>query len=485
MVLNLFLLWGFCLPQADLTSKEVEQAPVYAVALEGALQESWASILRRAEQEALLANAEIFVLELDTPGGEIQLMKRLGERLDSIGESMETICLVQHQALSAGSFLAMACERIMMRPGASMGAAMPIQVGPGGIMPELDEDVREKMNSAFRAEFRSWAELHNRDPRIAEAFVDSSIELKRVSHRGEQKVVSGQEFHDLLQKGETPRFLETVCAAGDLLTLTAEQAIEFGYCDGMATDIDSVLMQLGLSDRTVHRIEANWSESLVQFIGSWSWLLMLASAFFVVLAFNMPGMGAPELAAAITMGIFLFHGYLVGLAEWTEVLLVVSGLIFLAVEIFVMPGTIFTGAIGGVLLLGGLLLAMQDFVLPDGAIQKEAFQSNLLTLLSVFLVAPCLAIYTVRKLVKTRVGSFLATSPSDDFGGPIGKIDTSNLKNLIGQEGVSRTPLRPAGVILIQKEPYDAVSTGDFLESGSLVRVIGKQGPSLLVQAVK
>ncbi len=461
-------------------------APIYTLRLEGPLQESWASILRRAEEEATLARAEVFVLELDTPGGEIELMKRLGQRLDLIGKEMETVCLVRHQALSAGSYLAMACDQIMMRPGASIGAAMPIQVGPGGIMPELDDDVQEKMNSAFRAEFRSWAELHGRDTRIAEAFVDNGIELKRVSLRGERQVVSGQEFQDLLRKGESPKFLETICASGELLTLTTEQALEFGYCDSVAEDLASVLSILALSDRPLHRVQANWSESLVQFIGSWSWLLMLASAFFVVLAFNMPGLGAPELAAAITMGIFLFHGYLVGLAEWTEVLLVVGGLLLLAVEVFVMPGTIFSGAIGGVMLLAGLLLAMQDFVFPEGTIQEGAFRDNLLTLLGVFLVAPCLAVFTVRKLVKTRVGSFLTTSPSDDFGGPI-PSEASNsgtqLAELVGKEGICRTSLRPAGTVLLQGEPFDAVSTGDFLESGSPVCVVGKKGPSLLVQA--
>ncbi len=458
---------------------------VVIVRLEGPLDEAWASILRRAEEEVRVSQAGTFVLSLDSPGGEIELMKRLGDRLDSIGDLATTICFVNRRALSAGAWMAMSCSQIYLAPTASLGAAMPITVGPGGIMPELDDDVREKMNSAFRAEFRSWAEAHQRDGRVAEAFVDRDVELKRVSVGGTVRLVNGREHHDLVEQGKNPRFLETVCGEGELLTLTTELARELGFCEGVSQDLDGVLLALGLGNAPQVRVEATWSESLVLILGRWSWLLMLASAFFLVVSFNMPGLGAPEVAAALTMAVYLFHGWLVGLAEWTEVLFIVAGFLLVMVELFLTPGTLIAGAFGALLLLAGLLLSMQNFVLPTGLIEENAFRHNVLVLLATLLGAPLLGAFVMRRLVNTRFGSFLAVAPRSGGGGSVVTVtpQASAETDLTGSLGQCRTPLRPAGTVLVEGVPYDAVSTGDFLEAGTQVRVLGRQGPSLLVQS--
>ncbi len=451
--------------------------PVYAVELRGPLSETWSSILRRAQLLARSNKAAHLLIIIDSPGGEIELMKRLGDRIDEIAREIPTTCLIDREALSAAAYLAISSERILMCPASSIGAAMPILVGPGGVMPEIDDDLREKMNSAFRAEFRSWAEVHQRDGRIAEAFVDSGIELKKVNVRGEQLLVNGREFEDLLQKGETPHFLETLCASGELLTLTSSQALEFAYCDAVVADQSAALLWLGLADSPLVMVAPNWSESLVDAIGSWSWLLMLAGAFFMVVSFNMPGLGAPEMAALACIGVFMFHGHLIGLAEWTEVLLVVGGSLLIAVEIFVIPGTIFAGAAGGVMLLAGLVLSMQDFVLPDGAIESTTLRHNFTLVLSVLLGAPMLALLAVRRLVNSRAGSTLSTAPDPAFAG----LQTPDIA--VGSRAVCLTALRPSGVITIENIRYDALSSGDFIESGAAVRVVGKSGAALLVEA--
>ena len=460
-------------------SEQAATTKVYIVELRGPLSETWSSMLRRAHQLALSSEAEHLLVVIDSPGGEIELMKRLGDHLDAISKDLHTICLIDREALSAAAYVAISCEQVLMRPAASIGAAMPILVGPGGMMPEIDDDLREKMNSAFRAQFRSWAELHNRDGRIAEAFVDSGIELKKINLRGEPRLVNGREYDDLLQKGEAPHFLETLCATGELLTLTSTQAIEFAYCDGVVEDVDDALAWLGFSPSSKVLVVPTWSETLVTVIGSWSWLLMLAAAFFMVVAFNIPGMGAPEGAAVACIGVFLFHGYLIGLAEWTEVLLIIGGTIFIALEIFLVPGTLVAGASGGLMLVGGLVLAMQDFVLPDGAIESDVLRHNLTLVFGVLLGAPLLGLLAVRKLVRTPLGGFLATTPTEGLAGSISITAT------IGSEAQCLTPLRPAGSVSIGGKRFDAISRGDFLEVGAMVRVVGGRGSSLLVEALQ
>ncbi|MBL7009041.1 MAG: hypothetical protein ISR76_08595 [Planctomycetes bacterium] len=457
--------------------------PVVVVRLEGQLDESWASILRRVEERATALDASAVVFELDTPGGQAELMKRLGDRMDRIGQRRATVCLIDRRALSAGAYLAMSCQEIWMVPAATIGSATPISIGPGGIPLPVDEDVQEKTLSYFRAEFRSWAELHGRDPGIAEAFVDNKIELQRVSVRGQPRIVNREEYDQLIQQGEQPSFLEMVCASGELLALTSQEALELGFCDGIVPGRDALLASLGWQELPVVVVEANWSEQMVQGLGSWSWLLMLAAAFFLVISFQMPGLGAPEVAAVICIVVFLFHGYLVGLAEWTEILLVLGGLALLAVEVFVLPGTFIAGICGLLLLLGGLVLAMQEFILPEGAIEMGVFQDNLLRLLLLILVAPVVGMFLVRRFTRTRAGSFMTNAPSADFAGSVAGNAGGAAPPAVaaGTRGRCLTPLRPSGRIEVDGEPYDALSQGDFLNTGQPVRVLGRHGISLLV----
>ncbi|RMH01357.1 MAG: hypothetical protein D6702_11755 [Planctomycetota bacterium] len=455
--------------------------PVVLVRLDGPLDEAWASMLRRAGERAAALDAEALVLELDTPGGEVELMKRLGDRLDAIGRERRTIAFVDSRALSAGSYLAMACQEIWLAPAATIGAATPIALGPGGVPLPLEEDVAEKNLSAFRAVFRGWAEQHGRDPAIAEAFVDNRIELQRVSVRGEIRIVNREEYEELLQRGESPSFLDLISPAGKLLTLTTREALDYGFADGVAAGREELLAALGWTERPLVVIEANWSERLVRFLGGWSWLLMLAAAFFLVVSFQMPGLGAPEAAAVLCIALFLFHGWLVGLAEWTEVLLVAGGLALLAVEVFLVPGTLAAGLAGGLLLFGGLLLAMQDFVLPRGPIESGVLVENLIRILLLLLLVPFAGIFLVRRLARSRAGSFLATAPSSDFAGPITAASGESALPGAGARGRALTPLRPAGRVEIDGEPYDALCAGEYLPAGAAVTVTGRRGASLLV----
>ncbi|TAH35062.1 MAG: hypothetical protein EYC70_14850 [Planctomycetota bacterium] len=464
-------------------------APVVVVTLQGELDETWASLLRRAIEQAQREGADTFLVELDTPGGEAELMKRLGDLLSEAGESMETAVFVTHRAWSAGAYIAMAAQHIWMAPGATMGAAMPVAIGPGGLLPvgAGNEDLEEKILSAFRTDFRAWAEQHQRDPRVAEAFVDRRAELKYVAVEGERALVDGQEHADMLARGETPQFLETVDSSEELLVLTPERARELGYCDGVATDRGALLVALGLAQRPLLPVDRNWSEALVAAIGRHSWLILVGIAFCLIVAFNMPGLGGAEFLAVFLLALFLFRGYLVGLAEWTEVGLVALGALLLLVELFLLPGSFVPGVLGVLLLGGGLLLSMQNFVLPEGAIEADVFQRNLLIVLALVLAAPLLGLMALRKLSRSRFGARWLSIPGSDFAGPVagGLAAPAVAQVAPGDPGVALTPLRPAGRVEIAGAPFDARSTGGFVPSGATVRVVRREGASLLVTPVE
>src|SRR5690606_26950235 len=79
----------------------------------------------------------------------------------------------------------LACDEIYMAKGSSIGAASVVD-GKGEIMPE-------KYQSYMRALMRSTAEATNRDPRIAEAFVDADVDLPTLKEKGKLLSLTSKE----------------------------------------------------------------------------------------------------------------------------------------------------------------------------------------------------------------------------------------------------------------------------------------------------
>ena len=138
--------------------------------------------MERACDHAIDEGHAALILDIDTPGGEIELMWQLSRRLDRASEDgLLTAAWVHDRATSAGSLLALSCERVYMSPTSTIGSAAPVVPGPAGIAPIPEEGgVREKVTSLLRSQFRAVAERHGRPPALAEAMRPSSgIELQR------------------------------------------------------------------------------------------------------------------------------------------------------------------------------------------------------------------------------------------------------------------------------------------------------------------
>jgi membrane-bound serine protease (ClpP class) len=58
-------------------------------------------------------------------------------------------------------------------------------------------------------------------------------------------------------------------------------------------------------------------------------------------------------------------------------------------------------------------------------------------------------------------------------------------KDLVGQEGVALTTLRPAGMARFGEKKVDVVSEGEEVERDSRVRVIEVKGNRVVVRAVR
>lgn len=151
-------------------------------------------------------------------------------------------------------------------------------------------------------------------------------------------------------------------------------------------------------------------------------------------------------------------------------LLMLSGFLFMFMEIAIIPGFGITGILGILLLLGGLVgaylklsTAMAIFATVAGIIGVIAL------LLWFFLVFP-----------RTRLGKQFILQT--DSSAAEGFIAVEDHQRYLGKEGVSATILRPSGIARIDGERLDVITDGQFVEKGVAIRVV-KTGAGRIIVA--
>ncbi len=175
-----FVLLAFSLPiganepqeAADtLFVRHAASGPVYVVPVEGTIDNVLSSYISRAVADAESAGAGLIIFHIDTFGGLVDAADAIRKTI--LDAEPTTVAFIDKNAASAGALISYASDRIVMVPGGSIGAATVVE-GVGG------EAAPDKYQSYMRGLMRSTAEANGRDPRIAEAMVDQSIEIEGI-----------------------------------------------------------------------------------------------------------------------------------------------------------------------------------------------------------------------------------------------------------------------------------------------------------------
>lgn len=424
---------------ADLHAQEVS-GTVIRVPITGTIELGVAPFVARSLKEAREAGAAAVVLDLDTPGGRVDAAWKI---IDDIRDSeIPVYAYVNRRALSAGAMIALAADGLYMRPGSTIGAATPV-LGDG-------QKASEKMVSAMRSEFRALAEERGFDPRIAEAMVDESIEV------------------------------EGVVDAGRLLTLTTEEAISLGVATGEVDDLDALLEAVGLAEAVTVDSTPNWAEALVRFLTNPAVAPMLLSLGFLglIIEIRTPTFGVAGAIGVGALAAFFGAHHLVHLAGMEEIILFGVGVLLVAAEVFLIPGTGIAGFLGGGAILGGAVLSMVGQVPSAGEIVNAAG----LVALSLILVA--VAGWALLRYLPGSArlsGVFLRSSTSRETG----YLSAPERADLVGLIGIAVTDLRPAGTALIGDERIDVVTEGPWIEENTRVEVLRAESYRHVVRPVR
>ena len=194
-----------------------------------------------------------------------------------------------------------------------------------------------------------------------------------------------------------------------------------------------------------------------------------------------PGVGFPIIASIAALVLYLIPYYLNGIAENWEIVLFFIGIVFIALEVFVIPGFGIFGILGLFTSIGALILIMLNNDMFDFTfvVSKDIVNASLSVLISVFAFG-ILILFGGIKFTDSQ--AFKKISLDETQNSDLGYISKKYSDDLIGKKGKTFTVLRPSGKILINDEIYDATSSGEFIEKNTKVEIISNEGSNLKVK---
>ena len=489
--------WEHCLADAGEAEPQERQyeRPVL-IRFEGMISPLLEQFLYRKLDAAERDGADLVILEIDSPGGLVESSFNIAHRLRDLHWAA-TVAYVPREALSGGAIVALGCDQILMGPNAVLGDAGPIVMGEDFLFRHAPEKVRTDL----ARKIRDLAEGRGRPPSLAEAMVDKDLVVYEVTDRqtGATTYMSEHELEssrnpDQWEKG--PPVLET--REGNFLEVNGRRAVELMLADGTADSRQDLQQRLGLA--AMPRVIKPTAVDTAVYVLNWPWvtaLLFVVGLVALYIELSSPGISLGGLVALLCFALFFWSRFLGGTAELLEIILFLTGVAFLAVEIFVLPGFGVAGLMGLLLMLAGVLMAGQTFLIPETRREWEVFGTSVLVL-----SCSAVAFAAIAGLLSRHFGSLplfnrLVLQPSAPDTGPRAGTGADGDKPLpvlapanlfgvdVGDWGLAISPLRPAGKARFGDHYLDVLTEGDFVERGRQVRIVEIQGSRIVVRDVE
>jgi membrane-bound serine protease (ClpP class) len=423
-----------------------QRTQVMVMEIKAEIDPSMRRYVNLALDHAQDVKADIVIIEMDTYGGALQDAKEIVDRI--VGFEKPVWVFINRDAASAGAMISLACDSIYMARAATIGAATVVVGGSG-------EKAPDKYQSYARTIMRSLAEENHRNPDIAEKMVDESLALDSIS------------------------------PAGKVITFSTDQAIKYGFCEAKAENVDEILSRNKIDNYDLIHFELSAVEEVIAlflnpFVSGLLILLFIGGLYFEL---QTPGVGFPGLAALVALILYLTPYYLAELAAAWEIIALLIGIGLIAVEIFIIPGFGVAGIAGISLTVMSLILIMidNDFFNFDFVPGDRIIAAGIVAL-SGLLGGIILLFVGGSRIIETKAFQKIALMNTQSK--EKGYTSSFTTENMRGRKGVAHTILRPAGKVLIDGKVYDAYTSGEFIDQGEAIEIIGEETTSLRVKKI-
>jgi len=414
-------------PQAQAQS----EALVLVLEAKGALTPAMAEYLDRGLRLAETRQAEALVLQLDTPGGSIDLMNRMVQAIR--GSQVPVIVFVAPRgaiAGSAGTILVLAGHAAAMAPETAIGAASPV----GSQGEDLGETMEAKEKEILKAEARGLAE---RRGEAATALAEAAIES-----------ASAASSTEALQAGLVDRIASDV---PDLLR----------QIDGLTVEVDGQERVLKTAWAFPQAISQTLTEQLLQILTNPNivLLLMTVGVQAILIEISSPGGWAAGFIGVVCLAL---GGYGLGILDvnW-------FGLVFLIMA-FVLFVLDIKAPTHGALTIAGVASFVAGALILFNSPGTPSFQR-----VSVPLVVG-LGLFTAAGFFVMLTFVLRAHRRPVEVG----------REALIGRTGEVRSTLEPSGMVQVAGELWSAeIEPGTpAIGTGERVEVVSVRGLRLLVR---
>jgi membrane-bound serine protease (ClpP class) len=400
---------------------------VYVLTFSGPITPVLRQYLEDSIDAARQNNAEALVLQLDTPGGSVDVTKSITQLM--LASPVPIVVYVSPagaQAGSAGTFVTLAAHVAAMAPGASIGAASPVDMSGG----EIDSTMRAKIENMLSADVENLA-----------------------ARRGEEATEWA------------------IAAVREAEAATAERALALGVVDFLATDVDDLLEQMDGFEVTADAVpitlqtagaltepvEMSPLQQFMNFISNptIATLLLSLGVLGIFVEIRTPGFGFPGIVGGISL-LLAFFGLGQLDANFVGIALIAAALALFVAEAFTPTfGALALGGVAAFIFGAALLFDTPGVETPWATIIIAA----------------------------VAAGAFVIFAGAKALAAQRRKPITGE-EALIGERAQVKSAFSAGerGSVFLQGEWWNARLTRGTATAGQSVRVIGREGYTLIVE---
>lgn len=404
---------------------------ILVLAADGPITPAMAEYLVRGIQTAENQGAEALIFEMNTPGGNLDLMNRMVQDIRS--SAVPVVVYVSPRgamAGSAGAVITLAGHASAMAPETAIGAASPV----GGEGEDLGETMQAKQTEILKATVRSLADRR------------------------------GQEAIDLAQQ-----MIETARA------VSASEALQAGVVDFIASDLDDLVAQLDgftvvtqageqvlqTRDAVIQELRISFIERLLAVLTNPNivFLLIAIGVQAILIEISSPGGWIAGFIGVVCLSL-ASYGLGVLPVNWFGIIFLVTAFVLFILDIKAPTHGALTVAGVGSLIVGALVLFNSPNV---PSFQRVSVPLVIFSSIFTGLVFFTILLFALRaQRTPVRMGQ----------------------ESLVGKIGIVSSELNPRGIVQLAGERWTAEAQNETLPVavGERIEVVRVEGLRLWVQ---
>jgi membrane-bound serine protease (ClpP class) len=430
------LICAFTLAAETDTPAGPPQKAVWVLTIDDAIGPATSDYIIRSIEKAQLNDAELVVIEMDTPGGLDTAMRDIIQAILASPVPIATYVYPKGaRAASAGTYILYASHVAAMAPATNLGAATPVQIGVpsmpiGPQDPESDEPqggpspttMDLKVTNDAIAYIRGLAELRGRNVEWAERAVRDAATLPSRDALDENVIdIIAVDLMDLLQQ-----------------------------VDGRQVETDGVKVEIRIQGKPVYVNDPDWRTEFLKVITNPNLVLILGmiGIYGIILEFYNPGVGLPGIVGAICL-LLAAYGLQMLPVNYAGLALILLGIALMIVETMA-PSF-------GIMGFGGIVaFVIGSIILMDTDVESFQISTPLVAALAV--VSALFLIITLRLFMRVR-----------------NKEVVSGVHTMVGSAGEAIEDFDKKGQVRVGAEIWKAMSDSP-LSKGEAVTIVSVDG---------